>query len=111
MANSWYVRRDVVDDPIRITDGWIDAHAAFHQALLDGCANRRLLHMVCGLRDEAELSPTALVAATLPRAEPGPSERTPRTRGPRAAAGRQGGHAQNGGPSANKWGRSGGPFR
>ncbi|KXF51360.1 GntR family transcriptional regulator [Rhodococcus sp. SC4] len=42
-------------DPVRVTDEWAEAHAAFHCALLDGCANRRLLQMATGLRDEAEL--------------------------------------------------------
>ncbi|GAF46520.1 GntR family transcriptional regulator [Rhodococcus wratislaviensis] len=43
------------EDPVRITDEWAEAHAAFHCALLDGCTNRRLLQMATGLRDEAEL--------------------------------------------------------
>ncbi|MFW0795923.1 GntR family transcriptional regulator [Gordonia sp. CPCC 205515] len=41
--------------PVRITEGWAEAHADFHRALLEGCANRRLFHMANGLRDEAEL--------------------------------------------------------
>lgn len=43
------------DEPVRITDDWGQAHAAFHRALLDGCANRRLFQIAMGLRDEAEL--------------------------------------------------------
>jgi DNA-binding GntR family transcriptional regulator len=34
---------------------WLDAHAAFHAAVLDGCSNRRLVAMVAALRDEIEL--------------------------------------------------------
>jgi DNA-binding GntR family transcriptional regulator len=45
----------VQGDDDRVDDCWSEAHAAFHQALLDGCANRRLLQMALGLRDEAEL--------------------------------------------------------
>jgi len=37
------------------TPDWLLAHAAFHHALLDGCANRRLLAMANALREEAEL--------------------------------------------------------
>jgi DNA-binding GntR family transcriptional regulator len=42
-------------DDDRVDDCWAEAHADFHRALLDGCANRRLLRMALGLRDEAEL--------------------------------------------------------
>lgn len=42
-------------EPVRITDEWVDAHAAFHRALLNGCGNRRLFQIANGLRDEAEL--------------------------------------------------------
>ncbi|MFJ7417464.1 GntR family transcriptional regulator [Streptomyces uncialis] len=42
-------------DHDRVDDCWSAAHADFHRALLNGCANRRLLHMALGLRDEAEL--------------------------------------------------------
>jgi|SRR5665647_961368 len=37
------------------TEAWLDAHAAFHNTLLDGCRNRRLLRMAASLRDETEL--------------------------------------------------------
>src|ERR1700722_1657036 len=30
------------DDPERLSDAWVTAHANFHAALLDGCANQRL---------------------------------------------------------------------
>lgn len=43
------------DEPVRVTDDWARAHAAFHRALLDGCANKKLLQLANGLRDEAEL--------------------------------------------------------
>lgn len=42
-------------EPVQVSEGWALAHAAFHRALLEGCANRRLFHMANGLRDEAEL--------------------------------------------------------
>ncbi|MFE2040601.1 GntR family transcriptional regulator [Streptomyces sp. NPDC059477] len=43
------------DDDSRVDDDWSAAHAAFHEALLSGCGNRRLLQLALGLRDEAEL--------------------------------------------------------
>ncbi|CAM3520222.1 GntR family transcriptional regulator [Tsukamurella ocularis] len=43
------------DDGTRVTDAWAQAHAAFHDSLLDGCANRRLLQLAVSLRGEAEL--------------------------------------------------------
>ena len=43
------------DEPVRITDEWAEAHARFHEALLEGCDNRRLYHIAIGLRSEAEL--------------------------------------------------------
>ncbi|NMO05042.1 GntR family transcriptional regulator [Gordonia sp. TBRC 11910] len=38
-----------------VTDEWALAHSQFHDALLDGCANRRLFGMATALRSEAEL--------------------------------------------------------
>ncbi|MFI9385841.1 GntR family transcriptional regulator [Kutzneria sp. NPDC052558] len=43
------------DNPARSTAEWAAAHAAFHEALLAGCGNRRLREVATGLRDEAEL--------------------------------------------------------
>lgn len=43
------------DDANHPADAWSAAHAAFHQALLAGCPNRRLLATARGLREEAEL--------------------------------------------------------
>lgn len=43
------------DDASRISDQWAIAHAAFHQALLNGCANDRLRSIALSLRDSAEL--------------------------------------------------------
>jgi DNA-binding GntR family transcriptional regulator len=43
------------DDPERLSDAWVAAHAEFHAALLDGCANRRLKAIAATLRDSAEL--------------------------------------------------------
>ncbi|MCZ4521757.1 GntR family transcriptional regulator [Rhodococcus ruber] len=37
------------------TEEWAVAHAAFHQALLNGCSNRRILSTALSLRDSAEL--------------------------------------------------------
>ena len=42
-------------DPQRLSDAWVSAHAAFHQAILEGSSNRRLRLIAAGLRDEAEL--------------------------------------------------------
>jgi DNA-binding GntR family transcriptional regulator len=42
-------------DPGRFSDEWAIAHAAFHQALLDGCTNTRILATATALRDSAEL--------------------------------------------------------
>ncbi|BDH59561.1 GntR family transcriptional regulator [Tsukamurella sp. PLM1] len=43
------------DEPVRVSDEWVQAHAAFHAAILAGCANKRLVQMTRALRDEAEL--------------------------------------------------------
>ncbi|WP_019630527.1 GntR family transcriptional regulator [Actinomadura atramentaria] len=43
------------DDADHPSDAWTAAHAAFHFALLDGCANRRLRTAARSLREEAEL--------------------------------------------------------
>jgi DNA-binding GntR family transcriptional regulator len=43
------------DDPARLTDEWVAAHADYHRALLDGCANARLRGIAGALRDSAEL--------------------------------------------------------
>jgi DNA-binding GntR family transcriptional regulator len=43
------------EDPDRPTDDWAAVHAAFHQALLAGCRNQRLLDAATTLRHEAEL--------------------------------------------------------
>lgn len=42
-------------DPARFNDDWVTAHAAFHQALLEGCRNSRILATATALRDSAEL--------------------------------------------------------
>lgn len=42
-------------DPERIADDWARAHQMFHQALLEGCPNRRLVMIAESLRDSAEL--------------------------------------------------------
>ncbi|NUT38735.1 MAG: GntR family transcriptional regulator [Thermoactinospora sp.] len=41
---------------------WSAAHTAFHLALLEGCPNRRLRSIACGLREEAELYRTWAVS-------------------------------------------------
>jgi DNA-binding GntR family transcriptional regulator len=43
------------DDPARLSDAWVTAHAAFHAALLDGCANQRLKSIAATMRASAEL--------------------------------------------------------
>jgi DNA-binding GntR family transcriptional regulator len=43
------------DDTGRLHDEWVAEHAAFHKALLDGCANRRLKEIASSLSDAAEL--------------------------------------------------------
>ncbi len=45
----------VADDPDRMDDAWVEAHNAFHAALLSGCRNRRLLSIALSLRDAAVL--------------------------------------------------------
>jgi DNA-binding GntR family transcriptional regulator len=45
----------LADDPQRFNDDWVSAHAAFHQALLNGCTNTRILATATALRDSAEL--------------------------------------------------------
>lgn len=39
----------------RFSEPWARAHAAFHEALLVGCPNRRILSAATALRDSAEL--------------------------------------------------------
>ena len=43
------------DDPERLSDHWVTAHAEFHRTLLDGCENQRLKDVAGSLRDTAEL--------------------------------------------------------
>jgi DNA-binding GntR family transcriptional regulator len=43
------------DDPKRLSDTWVAAHAEFHNTLLDGCSNQRLKAIARSLRDAAEL--------------------------------------------------------
>lgn len=42
-------------DPARISDAWAQAHAAFHETLLDGCINSRLRSTALAWRESAEL--------------------------------------------------------
>lgn len=42
-------------EPPRISDAWESAHAAFHRAVLAGCASPRLIEITDSLRDSAEL--------------------------------------------------------
>ena len=42
------------EDPERLSDSWVTAHAEFHHALLDGCSNQRLKNLTASLRDSAE---------------------------------------------------------
>lgn len=44
-----------VDEPVRISDEWVAAHAKFHGALLAACPSQRLRTMALSLRDAAEL--------------------------------------------------------
>lgn len=43
------------DDPGLLSDDWTAAHAAYHDTLLSGCPNPRLLAIAGSLRDAAEL--------------------------------------------------------
>ena len=43
------------EDPDRLSDAWVAAHAEFHRALLDGCSNERLKAITSTLRASAEL--------------------------------------------------------
>jgi DNA-binding GntR family transcriptional regulator len=43
------------DDAGRMSDEWARVHRDFHDALLSGCGNRRLLDIARGLRAEADL--------------------------------------------------------
>ncbi|HZX54403.1 MAG TPA: GntR family transcriptional regulator, partial [Ilumatobacteraceae bacterium] len=42
-------------DPVVMSEDWTVAHFKFHEALLSGCPNQRLLAMALSLRDAAEL--------------------------------------------------------
>jgi DNA-binding GntR family transcriptional regulator len=59
------------------SEPWLEAHADFHNALLDGCRNRRLLRMAESLRDETELYrrwATPRAGALAPADETAPDE-------------------------------------
>jgi DNA-binding GntR family transcriptional regulator len=43
------------DDSTHTSDAWIEAHAAFHLALISGCRNRRLSETAIAMREESEL--------------------------------------------------------
>ena len=43
------------DDPDRMDEAWVEAHNAFHAALLSGCHNGRLLAIALGVRDASVL--------------------------------------------------------
>jgi DNA-binding GntR family transcriptional regulator len=49
------VSMKAADDPARMSEDWIAAHARFHGALLAACPNQRLRTMALSLRDAAEL--------------------------------------------------------
>jgi DNA-binding GntR family transcriptional regulator len=47
---------ELSDGPGRqLSDAWVEAHRAFHSALLSGCPNPRLLGVAQSLRDAADL--------------------------------------------------------
>lgn len=48
-------RRLVADDRARRNPDWIRAHAAFHEALISACPNRRLVDIAAGLRRSTEI--------------------------------------------------------
>ncbi|GAA4302494.1 GntR family transcriptional regulator [Klenkia terrae] len=56
-AHHMLARTPVADpaDEARPNETWDQVHAAFHEALLAGCPNRRLLDIAMRLREEAEL--------------------------------------------------------
>jgi len=56
-AHHRLARTDAFDhaDPLRLSDEWVVEHAAFHQALIEGCSNRRLKDLAASLRGAAEL--------------------------------------------------------
>jgi DNA-binding GntR family transcriptional regulator len=43
------------DDPDRMDEAWVEAHNAFHAALLGGCRNERLLSIALSVRDASGL--------------------------------------------------------
>ena len=43
------------DDPERMDEAWVEAHNAFHAALLSGCRNPRLLSIALSVRDASVL--------------------------------------------------------
>ncbi len=54
-----HIERD--SDGERNKDAWVSAHRAFHETLLAGCPNRRLVAVAMSLRDAAELYRSASV--------------------------------------------------
>ncbi len=47
--------QSVASDQHRLSDDWVRAHARFHESILMGCQNRRLLEIAENLRASAEL--------------------------------------------------------
>jgi DNA-binding GntR family transcriptional regulator len=43
------------NDPGRMSDDWEVAHSAFHESLIAGCTNKRILAMAIAMRESAEL--------------------------------------------------------
>lgn len=55
---SWHrlARTDerVPEDPRRLSDKWVIAHAAFHEALVSACGSAKLLHIRSQLYEQSE---------------------------------------------------------
>ncbi|MFB2587006.1 GntR family transcriptional regulator [Herbiconiux liukaitaii] len=43
------------DDGVRTSGEWVAAHRRFHEVLIEGCNNRRMIAVTMSLRDSAEL--------------------------------------------------------
>ena len=48
-------RTPPLEPGVGVSPAWVEAHAAFHQALIGGCGSKRLLDIACSLRESAEL--------------------------------------------------------
>jgi DNA-binding GntR family transcriptional regulator len=55
MAAHHMLEKTPMEENARLSDAWTGAHAHFHQVLISGAGNRRMLEITSRLREEADL--------------------------------------------------------